>query len=611
LCGSAFRNKGIQTLLDAIVAFLPNPVELPPVSGINPFTEKKEFRRPDRDEDFAALAFKIKSDPYVGKIAYLRVYSGFVKLGEQVLNVNTGRKERITKLMQVHASKYQPIETVEAGNICALVGFKEIRTGDSLASIQHPILLDMISFPEPVINMAVEPKTQDDVEKLQASLVKLTEEDPTFKVRVDEETGQTIISGMGELHLEVRLDELRREYNIECNQGKPQVSYKEAFCNTIVHQEIYKHQTGGKGRFADITFEIGPADDKEMRGLQFVDEIKGGILPKEYINAVKRGFEMSMMNGVLAGFSVYNMKVVLKSGSFHQIDSDPLAFEIAAKIGFRNAARMMSLTLMEPVMRLEVITPDQYLGEVSSDLNRRRGQIEDVSSKYNAQVLRAKVPLAEMFGYITQLRSLTQGRALYTLEFSHYADLPTDLLEQVLYKIKGYIVNDKEEVIAQRIDTGDFGSAPSQNSESTISHLYEGDCLKLNYPWDIFTFNHQAIEMDFDMAVKQGHDQKLNSTNTIIGNGKLFVDKSAVVNGAILNTSTGPIFIGKNAEVMEGANIRGPFALCEGGVVKMGAKIYGATTIGTFSKVGGECNNVVIGNYTNKAHDGFLSNYAD
>jgi len=440
LCGSAFRNKGIQTLLDAIVAFLPNPVELPPVSGINPFTEKKEFRCPDRDEDFAALAFKIKSDPYVGKIAYLRVYSGFVKLGEQVLNVNTGRKERITKLMQVHASKYQPIETVEAGNICALVGFKEIRTGDSLASIQHPILLDMISFPEPVINMAVEPKTQDDVEKLQASLVKLTEEDPTFKVRVDEETGQTIISGMGELHLEVRLDELRREYNIECNQGKPQVSYKEAFCNTIVHQEIYKHQTGGKGRFADITFEIGPADDKEMRGLQFVDEIKGGILPKEYINAVKRGFEMSMMNGVLAGFSVYNMKVVLKSGSFHQIDSDPLAFEIAAKIGFRNAARMMSLTLMEPVMRLEVITPDQYLGEVSSDLNRRRGQIEDVSSKYNAQVLRAKVPLAEMFGYITQLRSLTQGRALYTLEFSHYADLPTDLLEQVLYKIKGYIV---------------------------------------------------------------------------------------------------------------------------------------------------------------------------
>lgn len=298
----------------------------------------------------------------------------------------------------------------------------------------------MISFPEPVINMAVEPKTQDDVEKLQASLVKFTEEDPTFKVRVDEETGQTIISGMGELHLEVRLDELRREYNIECNQGKPQVSYKEAFCNTIVHQEIYKHQTGGKGRFADITFEIGPADDKEMRGLQFVDEIKGGILPKEYINAVKRGFEMSMMNGVLAGFSVYNMKVVLKSGSFHQIDSDPLAFEIAAKIGFRNAARMMSLTLMEPVMRLEVITPDQYLGEVSSDLNRRRGQIEDVSSKYNAQVLRAKVPLAEMFGYITQLRSLTQGRALYTLEFSHYADLPTDLLEQVLYKIKGYIV---------------------------------------------------------------------------------------------------------------------------------------------------------------------------
>ncbi|HPR57144.1 MAG TPA: elongation factor G [Bacteroidales bacterium] len=440
LCGAAFKNKGVQKLIDAVAAYLPSPLDLPPVEGINPFTEKKETRTASPDDSFAALAFKIKTDPYVGKIAFLRIYSGSIKSGEQVLNVNTGKKERITRLMQMHANKYQPLEKVEAGNICALVGFKEIRTGDSLTAIDHPLLLETISFPEPVINMAVESKTQDDVEKLQTCLVKLTEEDPTFKVRIDEETGQTIISGMGELHLEIRLDELRREYNIECNQGKPQVSYKEAFRNSLTHQEIYKKQTGGKGRFADITFEIGPADDKELRGLQFVDEIKGGALPKEYITAVKRGFEMSMMNGVLAGFSVFNMKVVLKNGTYHPVDSDPLAFEIAAKLGFRNAARNSKLTLLEPIMRLEVITPDEYIGDLSSDLNRRRGHIEDVNSKYNAQVLRAKVPLAEMFGYVTQLRSITSGRATYNLEFSHYSELPNELLEQVLYKIKGYIV---------------------------------------------------------------------------------------------------------------------------------------------------------------------------
>ncbi|NCC73796.1 MAG: elongation factor G [Sphingobacteriia bacterium] len=440
LCGAAFKNKGVQKLIDAVAAYLPSPLDLPPVEGINPYTEKKETRTASPDDSFAALAFKIKTDPYVGKIAFLRIYSGSIKSGEQVLNVNTGKKERITRLMQMHANKYQPLEKIEAGNICALVGFKEIRTGDSLTAIDHPLLLETISFPEPVINMAVESKTQDDVEKLQTYLVKLTEEDPTFKVRIDEETGQTIISGMGELHLEIRLDELRREYNIECNQGKPQVSYKEAFRNSLTHQEIYKKQTGGKGRFADITFEIGPADDKELRGLQFVDEIKGGVLPKEYIAAVKRGFEMSMMNGVLAGFSVFNMKVVLKNGTYHQVDSDPLAFEIAAKLGFRNAARNSKLTLLEPIMRLEVITPDEYIGDLSSDLNRRRGHIEDVNSKYNAQVLRAKVPLAEMFGYVTQLRSITSGRATYNLEFSHYSELPNELLEQVLYKIKGYIV---------------------------------------------------------------------------------------------------------------------------------------------------------------------------
>jgi elongation factor G len=440
LCGSAFKNKGVQKLLDAISAYLPSPIDLPPVKGINPYTEKEEPRNPDANDNFAALAFKIKTDPYVGKIAFLRVYSGTLKTGELVLNTNTGKKERISRLMQMHANKYQPLEKVEAGNICALVGFKEIRTGDSLCAIDHPLLLENISFPEPVINMAVEPKTTDDVDKLHDILIKMSGEDPTFKVRIDEETGQTIVSGMGELHLEIRMDEMRREHSIECNQGKPQVSYKEAFRNTITHQEIYKKQTGGKGRFADITFEIGPAEDAELRGLQFIDQVKGGALPREYINAARKGFEMAMMNGVLAGFSVYNMKVVLKDGSYHSVDSDPLAFEIAAKVGFRNAAQNMSLTMLEPIMRLEVTTPDEYIGEISSDLNRRRGHIEDVTSKLHNQALRAKAPLSEMFGYVTQLRSLTSGRATYNLEFSHYAELPHDLLEKVLYKIKGYVV---------------------------------------------------------------------------------------------------------------------------------------------------------------------------
>lgn len=440
LCGSAFKNKGIQKLLDAVTAYLPSPLDLPPVKGINPYTEKEEPRNPDPQDNFAAVAFKIKTDPYVGKIAFLRVYSGSVKIGEQVLNANTGKKERISRLMQMHANKYQPLEKIEAGNICALVGFKEIRTGDSLCAINHPIVLENITFPEPVINMAVEPKTTDDVDKLHAELIKISEEDPTFRVRIDEETGQTIISGMGELHLEVRLDEMRRDRNIMCNQGKPQVSYKEAFRNTITHRETYKKQTGGKGRFADITFDIGPADDGEIRGLQFVDQTKGGVLPKEYINAVKKGFEMAMMNGTLAGFAVYNMKVTLKDGSTHPVDSDQLAFEIAAKVSFRNASQNMSRTLLEPIMRLEVTTPDEYIGEISSDLNRRRGHIENVTSRPNLQVLRAKVPLAEMFGYVTHLRSISSGRAMYSLEFSHYAELPDELLEQVLYKIKGYVV---------------------------------------------------------------------------------------------------------------------------------------------------------------------------
>jgi elongation factor G len=439
LCGSAFKNKGVQPLLDSITAFLPSPVEVEAIDGINPTTELADKRKPSVKEHFSSLAFKISTDSYVGKIAFFRVYSGSLKAGSYVLNSNTGKRERISRIMQMHANKQIPLEVIEAGDIGAIVGFKEIRTGDTLCAIDHPIVLETITFPEPVINVAIEPKTQDDFEKLADTLKKLADEDPTFKVRVDAETGQTIISGMGELHLEILVDRLKREFGIECNQGKPQVAYKEALRNTINYQEVYKKQTGGRGKFADIVFEIGPADNGEA-GLQFVDEVKGGNLPKEYIQAARKGFEAAMMNGALAGFSLNSLKVVLKDGSTHPVDSDQLAFEIAAKLGFRNASKQAAPTLLEPIMKLEVSTPDDYIGDVSSDLNKRRGHLEDVSSKYGAQVLRAKVPLAEMFGYVTSLRSITSGRATYSLEFSHYAELPQDLLEKVMYKVKGYVV---------------------------------------------------------------------------------------------------------------------------------------------------------------------------
>ena len=439
LCGSAFKNKGVQLLLDAITAYLPSPIEVEAIDGINPKTEKPESRKPSTEEYFSSLAFKISTDSYVGKIAFFRVYSGSLKAGSYVLNANTGKRERIARIMQMHANKQIPLEEIGAGDIGAIVGFKEIRTGDTLCAIDHPIILETITFPDPVINLAIEPKTQDDFDKLGYTLNKLTDEDPTFKVKVDPETGQTIISGMGELHLEILVDRLKREFSIECNQGKPQVAYKEAVISTIEHRELYKKQTGGRGRFADIKFEIGPSDNGET-GLQFIDEIKGGDLPKEYINAVRKGFEMAMMNGVLAGFALNSLKIILKDGSFHPVDSDQLAFEIAAKLGFRNACKQAKLTLLEPIMKLEVSTPDEYIGDVSSDLNKRRGHLEDVSSKFGAQVLRAKAPLAEMFGYVTALRSFTSGRATYSLEFSHFAELPQDLLEKVLYKIKGYVV---------------------------------------------------------------------------------------------------------------------------------------------------------------------------
>lgn len=438
LCGASFKNTGVQKLIDAIATYLPSPIDVPPITGINPYTDKKEERKSDNSEPFSALAFKIATDPFVGRVAFFRVYSGTFDAGQQVLNVNSGKRERIGRILQMHANKQKPLQKVEAGDIAVAVGFKDIRTGDTLTDLKHPILLDTINFPEPVISIAVEPKTQDDVEKMALALSKLTEEDPTFTVRIDEETGQTVISGMGELHLEIITDRLRREFNIEVNKGNPQVAYKEAITLPVRYQEVYKKQTGGKGRFADILVEISPADS-EKRGLQFENEVRGGNIPKEYIPGVEKGFKNAMFNGVLAGFPVYSLKVRLLDGSYHSVDSDALAFEAAAALAFRKACQKARPTLLEPVMRIEIITPDEYLGEVTSDLNKRRGQIESVSSKLNGQVIRGKVPLAEMFGYVTVLRTITSGRASSNLEFSHYDRIPEDLIEDILYKVRGYV----------------------------------------------------------------------------------------------------------------------------------------------------------------------------
>ena len=438
LCGSAFKNKGVQLLINAVTAYLPSPLEVPAIKGFNPFTDKEEYRKADNQEPFSALAFKIATDPFVGRVAFFRVYSGKFEAGKQVLNVNTGKKERIARLLQMHSNKQKPLKVVEAGDIAVAVGFKQIRTGDTLTDLQHPILLDAINFPEPVISIAVEPKTQDDVDKLAVALKKLAEEDPTFTVRTDEETGQTIISGMGELHLDIITDRLRREFNIEVSKGNPQVAYKEAITRTIRHTETYKKQTGGKGRFAEIDVEISPADD-DVRGLQFIDGVRGGNIPKEYIPAVEKGFKSAMFNGVLAGFQMYNMKVRLLDGQHHPVDSDALAFEIAGAQAFRNACKNARPTLLEPVMKVEIITPDEYLGDVTSDLNKRRGHIDNVASKLNGQVIRGKVPLSEMFGYVTVLRTITSGRASSNLEFSHYAQTSQEIVEEVLYKVRGYI----------------------------------------------------------------------------------------------------------------------------------------------------------------------------
>ncbi|NLN95774.1 MAG: elongation factor G [Bacteroidales bacterium] len=439
ICGASFKNKGVQHLLDAIVTFLPNPYDVEAVKGTNPYSEKEELRNPDINDPFCALAFKITTDPFMGRVAFFRVYSGELKSGALVLNTNTGKKERISRIFQMHANKQNPIDVVEAGDICTAVGFKEIRTGDTLSDEKHPIVLETISFPDPVISVAIEPKTQDDIDKLNIALQKLTKEDPTFVVKVDSETGQTIISGMGELHLDVITDRLKREYRIEVSKGAPQVAYKEAFVSTIKHHEIYKKQTGGRGKFADIVFEMGPAD-QNVRGLQFINKVTGGNIPKEFIPSVENGFRQAMQNGILAGFPVDNLKVTLLDGSYHSVDSDPLSFEIAARLAFKEAAPKAHAVLLEPIMNLEVVCPEEYIGEVTGDLNRRRANLERIEVKGNMQAVKALVPLSEMFGYVTTLRSLTSGRGTSTMEFSHYSETPANLTDDIIYKTKGYLI---------------------------------------------------------------------------------------------------------------------------------------------------------------------------
>ena len=438
MCGSAFKNKGVQMLLNAIIEFLPSPLDVDDVQGINPKTDKTEVRKPDPNDHFSALAFKIATDPFVGRLCFFRVYSGTLEAGSYVYNANTGKKERISRIMQMHANKQNPMEKIEAGDIAAAVGFKTIRTGDTLCDEKHPIVLESMSFPEPVISISIEPKTQKDMDKMGMALAKLAEEDPTFRVRTDDESGQTIISGMGELHLDILIDRMRREFKVECNIGQPQVAYKEALTANVEHKEVYKKQTGGRGKFADIQFELGPALEAE-EGLEFIDEIKGGNIPKEFIPSVKKGFEMAMANGPLAGFPVESMRVRLFDGSFHPVDSDQLSFELAAKMGFRNAAKKAKAVLLEPIMKVEVVTPDEYLGDVTGDLNRRRAVLEEISAKMGHQVVKAKVPLSEMFGYVTQLRSLTSGRATSTMVFDSYKEAPANIAEEVIKKAKGIV----------------------------------------------------------------------------------------------------------------------------------------------------------------------------
>lgn len=436
LCGASFKNKGIQPMLNAVMAYLPSPMDLPPVKGINPDTDLEETRSPDPDGKFAGLAFKITTDPFVGRLAYFRVYSGTLKSGSYVLNTRTGNKERISRIFQMHANKQIPIDEIIAGDIGAAVGFKDIRTGDTLCEEKFPITLEQMTFPEPVISIAVEPKTQADLEKMGVALSKLAEEDPTFRVRTDEESGQTVLSGMGELHLEILLDRMKREFKVECNQGAPQVAYKEAITGEVEHRELYKKQSGGRGKYADMTVVISPVDEGKL-GLQFENEITGGNIPREFIPAVEKGFKASMSNGVLAGFPVDSLKVSLIDGGFHAVDSDALSFEICARTAYREAMRKARPIILEPIMNVEVVTPEDYMGDIVGDLNKRRGQMQGMDQRHGARVIKAQVPLSEMFGYVTTLRTLSSGRAASTMEFSHYAETPKNISEAVIAQAQG------------------------------------------------------------------------------------------------------------------------------------------------------------------------------
>jgi len=439
-CGSSFKNKGVQTMLDYVMELLPSPLDQEAVTGTNPNTGEEISRKPDVNEPFAALAFKIATDPFVGRLCFIRVYSGNLEAGSYVFNARSENKERISRIFQMHANKQNPIPNVGAGDIAAVVGFKDIKTGDTLCDEKNPIVLESMNFPEPVIGLAIEPKTQADMDKLGLALGKLAEEDPTFQVKTDEDTGQTVISGMGELHLDIIMDRLKREFKVEVNQGAPQVAYKEAITGTVQHRETYKKQTGGRGKFADIQVVISPVDEGKT-GLQFVNEIVGGSIPREYIPSVEKGFASSMANGVLAGFPVTDMKVRLIDGSFHAVDSDSLSFEIAARSAFREALPKCKPVLMEPIMKIEVLTPEENMGDVMGDLNRRRGQLQGMDTRNGAQVIKALVPLSEMFGYVTQLRTITSGRATSTMEFDHYEPAPKNVQDEVVAKAKGKSVN--------------------------------------------------------------------------------------------------------------------------------------------------------------------------
>ncbi len=436
MCGSAFKNKGVQAMLDMVMELMPSPMDVEGIVGTNPDTEKEEVRKPSVDEPFAALAFKIATDPFVGRLCFTRAYSGKLDSGSYILNARTGKKERISRIFQMHANKQNQIDSLNAGDIGALVGFKDIKTGDTLCAEGHPIVLESMDFPDPVIGIAIEPKTQADVDKMGVAIAKLTEEDPTLQVKTDEDSGQTIISGMGELHLDIIMDRMKREFKVEVNQGAPQVSYKETITGSTDHREVFKKQSGGRGKFADIVVTIEPNNSEEP-GLVFENLIKGGNVPKEFVPAVEKGFKEAMKNGVLAGYPVDSLKVVLTDGSFHPVDSDALSFELAAKMAYRNAMPKASPILLEPIMKLEVLTPEENMGDVVGDLNRRRGVVEGMGDRNGSKTIKAQVPLSEMFGYVTALRTITSGRATSTMEFSKYAEAPKGVSEAVIDKVKG------------------------------------------------------------------------------------------------------------------------------------------------------------------------------